>query len=848
VPVTPDPSRRAAPRPLRARIAPRAAAATLVGLLLLALAGPAAVPTLAASGDAPVMDAAVLLQGHARVGAWMAIRVQVRNDGPSVVGELRLSGGAQGRTRFGTVVDLPTDSNKSFLLYAQPPAFGGTLDVSLVAGGRTISTREVAFTVHDSTQLVVGIVADQPQRLVPQIDLLPSPNGTRAAIFPLAIDDLPERVEAWSPVDRLIWQDVDSSALSAAQLTALRGWVAGGGRLIVAGGTVGGAAMSGFPDDLLPYRPTTTLDVAPSGLAGLLGEVPADATDVPALAGPLGRGRALATVGDQAIAADAPYGAGSVTVLGFDPGAGWIADLEAGVEGLWRRFLPTRQAGPVVAGDDNQLVNAVTQLPALSLPPTGGLLALLAGYILMIGPINYLVLRKLDRREWAWVTMPLLIAVFAAGAYGFGAVLRGLDVIVNEVAIVRGAPNATEGTAQVYLGVFSPSRGTYQLEVPGGALLSSTLTGEFAGGAGGALDILQGDPARIRDLVVGFGSLRTLRAETAATVPLVRSDLRLDRGRLRGTITNASDVALEKPAVVLGSSVVVLRDLAPGATADVDLVIRKEVFGETLSNKILGTVFLNDPSRTTDANRQSIVRHAVIDQLTYDPVNGAQGQLQAEGPVMFAWGSSRILDVVVSGQEPRRTGNALYYLPLPMTVRGPVAFEGDLLRSSLVESDAGFFNKDPSQISMARGTATIAYRPIAFDGALDATRVVVSMGFGDQTIPQPTTTLEPLAEQPCRGEETDLPDCVEVEPPEPCDPNVEQCFGGGELPILELFDRSGDGRWIRMADLDPGKAYDLVEPERYVDPASGTLLVRFVNERVDGLGFQFQARIEGEIE
>ncbi len=168
------------------------------------------------------------------------------------------------------------------------------------------------------------------------------------------------------------------------------------------------------------------------------------------------------------------------------------------------------------------LVNAVSQLPSLALPPIGGLIVLLGGYILLIGPINYMVLRRLDRREWAWLTMPVLVVLVTVGAYGFGTVLRGNDVIVNEVAIVRGAAGATDGTGQIYLGIFSPSRGQYQVQVPGGALLSSPINGDIFGGTGAAsqLDVLQGDPARVRDLDVGFGSLRTIRAESAVTVPL----------------------------------------------------------------------------------------------------------------------------------------------------------------------------------------------------------------------------------------------------------------------------------------------------------------------------------------
>ncbi len=50
---------------------------------------------------------------------------------------------------------------------------------------------------------------------------------------------------------------------------------------------------------------------------------------------------------------------------------------------------------------------------------------------------------------------------------------------------MRGAPGATDGTAQVYLGVFSPARETYQVSVPGGALLSAPLSGDVFGGEAG---------------------------------------------------------------------------------------------------------------------------------------------------------------------------------------------------------------------------------------------------------------------------------------------------------------------------------------------------------------------------
>ena len=622
---------------------------TLLGVVL-GLLGPL-VPG-AAAADAPTIEAHALLSGNARIGSWMAIQVHLVNDGPAVAGELRLAGGTQGQTRFGTAVDLPTQSDKRYTLYAQPPAFGSELEVILADGDRKIASTKVKFAIHDATQLMVAVVAEHPEGIVANLGLLPNQNQLAPLVMSVTPEDLPERVEAWSALDRVVWQDVDADRLSPAQLEALRGWVAGGGRLVIAGGTAGPKVLGAFPDTLLPYRPVTTTDVPAASLSGVLGALPGDATALPALSGELIDGRTLASVGGRVVAAERTYGSGQVTLLGFDPTAKWMVDSKA-AQGLWRRMLPARTSSGLSFADDSMLVSAVSQLPSLALPPVGGLIILLAAYILLIGPVNYLVLRRLDRREWAWLTMPVLVVVFTVGAYAFGTALRGNDVIVNEVAIVRGASGATDGTGQIYLGVFSPSRGQYQLRVPGGALLSSPINGDVFGGTGAAsqLDVLQGDPARVRNLDVGFGSLRTIRAETAVTVPLVQTDLRLEDGRLKGTVKNASTKPLGDVALVLGGTVALLKDMVPGAVATVDTPVQNSQFGQSLSDKVVGQIFF--PNGTSTDSADLYARHSMVDQLTYDPMFGSTGLLDNEGPVVLAWGSDDLLAVEVEQQQPQ---------------------------------------------------------------------------------------------------------------------------------------------------------------------------------------------------
>ena len=105
---------------------------------------------------------------------------------------------------------------------------------------------------------MVGVVAEKPGGIISTVHLLPNQNQVAPAIVPIDLADLPERVEAWGGLDRLVWQDADSSRLTEGQMQALQGWVAGGGRLVVVGGTTGPNTLSAFPDALLPYRPSAT--------------------------------------------------------------------------------------------------------------------------------------------------------------------------------------------------------------------------------------------------------------------------------------------------------------------------------------------------------------------------------------------------------------------------------------------------------------------------------------------------------------------------------------------------------------------------------------------------------------
>lgn len=860
----------------------------IVVTLLCALA--AAAPALAESpspgatpGASPVVnadlriEARALLGGHVRPGAWTAVDVLVSNDGPAVTGELRIRGTQQTQSQYGVEADLPSGARQRFTLYAQTALFGSRVNIDLVSGEQVAATQQVRISSHDAFSPIVAVVAEKPEGLLPAVtDAMFNPNVTSATVVRLAIADLPARVEAWAAIDRLVWQDVDASTLTPAQLDALRLWVGAGGRLIILGGTTGGGTIRGFGPELLPYDPARTIDVPVADLGAILGSLPTTAAPLPALVGTLDQGTVLARSGDDVIAAETGYGRGSVTLVGFDPAEQWIAEGSAS-DVLWHRLLPQTSGpalNPLAVTDDSQIVYALQNLPSIDLPPIEQLFVLLGAYIALIGPINYLILRRLDKREWAWVTIPALVVVFAVGSYGLGATLKGSDVIVNQITVVRAAQGTGRGIGQAYIGIYSPSRRSFDVRIPGGALLSNPASQAQFGQAETPLDVLFGEStSRLRNFEVGFGVLRGFRAEAPADAPQVDADLRLSSGKLTGTVTNRSDMALENVAVLFSGGAAVLPTLEAGQSREIDLDVSSSnpFMGFGLSEMIFGSTFPRDQAQA----RTVTTRRAVLDQLF---PWGSAGT--ADSPLLLAWHKGAVLDVDLVGDVPNRVGEGLYMIPLGLTLDPQQVFSDQMIRRTIVETDTDEGWNDGGGFYLSRGTMTVEARPARFDGSFEVGSLEIALTQGDVRPLRGTgEVLQPLPadQQPAQGDPlagpaqgptgspqpgaSRAPDCFQP----PCDDVVIVGPGGkppiGEdpavgrpfdtLPDFQLFDRTIQ-KWVEFPHPDASKSYVIADPQRYVDEG-GAVLFRFINRSEpaefgeDQSYFQLLIRLEGVI-
>jgi hypothetical protein len=278
----------------------------------------------------------------------------------------------------------------------------------------------------------------------------------------------------------------------------------------------------------------------------------------------------------------------------------------------------------------------------------------------------------------------------------------------------------------------------------------------------------------------------------------------------------------------------VLGDVQPHQTVQVRLPIRDNPFGSNLADQIVGASF----DESTEAGVRRSTRYGMVNQLAFDPTGMGGGGLPSDQAIILAFGRDELLQLQVGSVVPRRNANTLFYVPVGIEIQGQVTFSSDLLRPSVIDSDAQFFSKERMFLNMGAGSATLAYRPIPFEGRFTVSEIRLSLGTSGNPLPVlGGKPVEPLPAIPVNC--TDVDNAL----PEGCEPRRNDF-----LPEVEVFDING-GAWVRLPRLQADAGYTLADPTRYVDPATGQMLVRFINDNPESsVGFGFQVALVGEVE
>ncbi len=217
-------------------------------------------------------------------------------------------------------------------------------------------------------------------------------------------------------------------------------------------------------------------------------------------------------------------GDGVVVALAVDPGVpplrGWAGD-----ETMWMRLHVERPGSVHQALVDErfmpQSLAAAAGIERQSgLPSPMALFLVLASYVVVVGPINYMLLRSRRRLDLAWVTIPALTLAFTGLSYAFGLWLHGGTLQQTQYSVVRVPVGGGVAHVQGWVDLSSPASRDYDFDLDGAWAHPLRSEGRSVPQAGQMQLIFGGDGA-LRDLSVAQWSNGGFAFEAVVPWPFV---------------------------------------------------------------------------------------------------------------------------------------------------------------------------------------------------------------------------------------------------------------------------------------------------------------------------------------
>ncbi len=665
-------------------------------------------------------------EGVGRVSGWVPVSIYVKNNGPAFKGRVEVVVStrvlpyqvAVPVIAYGEEISLPPGGQKRVVQHVPLERMGlnGFLEVRLIKAGTEEVLAQVrpALKVYGQDTVLAGVLSEREDQVFEFLENIQLGKDQRGLplyprVLKISRELLPEQPGVFDTFSVLLVRGFDPSSLTQRQRESLLDWLEQGGVLVVTVGNRDDNLADLLPLSAPPVTVTKTVTVLEVEELGgyTLREPHARPFTVAVLKGSTGEGVGKTTAGP--VAWSTRVGRGVLLVLGIDPGVEPMLTWPH-KEDFWRGLLkPHLSFTPEVTKEryylsaregslDGALFQAINLLPPQLAPSWLNVAGLFLGYILLVGLVNHLVLARLDRREWMWVTVPVLALVVIVVIYAWGFVGSGRNVIANYASIIELDREGQLVQAGSAVGIYAPTRPWQEIT------LSKQVQLNLETAYDGYRDDRYGFPIRQEREVpvrvvygegtrVSFGpdtrwGLRRITFSREDLQPgRIVSHLHVNNLVLQGEIMNDTRYKIDEGAVVWGNKFVKIGPLNPGEKTTVSLDLGTPEPGrsyETLNviyrmygrSPYYGPAQQRQPVNPEDPRRRQVLERFLGIQVAPD-----FGGL----PFMFlGWASEPPGDLEIDTGGGMTTHLTLLVQPLTLDFpAGPYHLPAQLLRGRL---------------------------------------------------------------------------------------------------------------------------------------------------------------------
>ncbi len=495
--------------------------------------------------------------------------------GGSTAGDVRVEVEVAGGTQKRIVLAVPTPTGES-LRNGNNRSYGPSTSVTSKTGTSTPSAPPVSVTVEVH-------VADSDGTKVGDANVLFLERSTREAAGVMAKLDAqtrpPKEIQLGDPFGWVELYPVDPLLLSAGGRTldqfstivalpsdlegltpgersTLMEWVSQGGRLVI---DTNEPAVKGLPDAWQPGAGGWTLagagEIRTSGGAASAGDWPA------AL-------RVSATPRETASSSGSTGSTGST-------GSGGSSGSSSGGSGPSYNGSEANGFGGSSYGS---FTPGLSIAAGFTYPDITVLVAVFGIYVLIAGPVVFMVLAKRGQRTLVWVVVPAVAVLFSTGLFVTGSSNRRNAAASHTTVVEYGAGSAVASTNLLFGSVAGEQA---SLTLPAGWVSEGADNEQYNYGYGSRRSaplaappaLIPGDPVRVA-IELDPGEFQLVRARgPVASAPPLDVDVQADGRKLSGVVRNTTDRTIRNVRLIVANSALALPDLDPGGSAPVSFEV-----------------------------------------------------------------------------------------------------------------------------------------------------------------------------------------------------------------------------------------------------------------------------------
>jgi hypothetical protein len=460
---------------------------------------------------------------------------------------------------------------------------------------KKIVEKRVKITIiKDSSILFIGTLTDDFNSLGYLMN-----NSTQ--LFQIKENQFPDTYVGLDALDILLINDFDTSKLNDKQYEAIKGFVERGGTLILGTGVSGNKTLGLFLDGFIKVK-TSELLTSEINLGG-------KSVSKEILEMNLEGSQVVLEQEDAVLINKVDVGLGNVQIVGFDLAlktAYWSTVGPQILTSLTNNISDAKKQQIEQEVYENStmysLFEAMNIPDRKNLPKVGRYALVLGIYVLTVGPVLYLILKKKDKRNLMWGIVPMISIIFVAIIFSLGGKTRLKEPFVGYVSFLN-IEKDNIGTNEVYFSVTAPSNKSYNFGMDKGSNIM-VINEDY--GHNDQVGSADADSYKTKiyygseDIAVtmkDYAAFKPVYFKTKSNVELAgtyESNIHFVDGTLTGNFTNHMGYDLKNTSIIVSGSLVFIGDIADGATIDIEdmegtnILFVESVYKSDLIEKIAG--------------------------------------------------------------------------------------------------------------------------------------------------------------------------------------------------------------------------------------------------------------------